>query len=80
MRQADDSATVVTHTAPEETGSKTNHNPRLARCRPDTIATDLLSFENLRFALADVLTARVTVRFGLSAKAVLRLNSRIRNE
>jgi hypothetical protein len=80
MPLADTSATVLTHAAPEETGRKANDNPCLTRFRPDTIASDLLWFENLRSALADVLAARVAVGIGLSGKAVLCLNSRIRTE
>jgi hypothetical protein len=80
MPLADDSATVVIQAAPEQTGRKANDNRCLASLRPDTIAGDLLWFEDRRLALADVLAARMAVRFGLSGTAVLCLNSRIRNK
>lgn len=76
---ADDRMPVVTDTAPEEAGGTANDYPCRASFSPDTIATDLTGFENHRLVLADALAARVALRFGLSGKSILCLNSRLRN-
>jgi hypothetical protein len=77
MRLAHDSAIVVTHAPPEETGRKANDNPCRTSFRPDTIVSDSIWFENLYRALADVLAVRVTVELRRSAKPALISKSRL---